>query len=360
MNTPYKTESLPAVTAAGVVAMLFSAFGVLCGLLVEISMLLAPRLQTSLGSPAIPPGTRVVVQATWLLGLGVAVFGFFVGIGVLRRRNWARITMLVWGGIMAVFSAISIPFIFLVFNSMPLALPNGEETAPIMGFMKVFMVFFYGIPLGVGIWWLVLFTRPRVAAAFVAPASLEAPAYSPALDVTGFPLREPAEPAPVSLKASCPLPLMILAGFLVFSSAFMLLAVLFPMTGSMPFFFFGHLFTGITAKVLLGLMGVVFGAGGIGILKLKPAALHTVLVLYGVFFINGILSLLNPHFLAAVQEATQRLDAQNPAFAGGNPFLTEPFFRSMMIFGLCFSAAIIALLLFYRSRFLEAASKTGN
>jgi hypothetical protein len=27
-----------------------------------------------------------------------------------------------------------------------------------------------------------------------------------------------------------------------------------------------------------------------------------------------------------------------------------------MIFGLCFSAAIIALLLFYRSRFLEAAS----
>ncbi len=35
-------ESLPAVTAAAVVANLFSAFGVLCGLLVEVAMLVSP------------------------------------------------------------------------------------------------------------------------------------------------------------------------------------------------------------------------------------------------------------------------------------------------------------------------------
>jgi len=65
---------------------------------------------------------------------------------------------------------------------------------------------------------------------------------------------------------------------------------------------------------------------------------------------------MNPRFLATVQEAMQRADAENPAFPGGNPFLTGSFFHSIIIFGLFFSMAIIALLLFYRSRFLEAAS----
>ncbi|HJX96177.1 MAG TPA: hypothetical protein VJ324_11200 [Candidatus Acidoferrum sp.] len=354
MNTLAKRESLPAVTAAGVVAIIFSALGLLLGLLVEASMIVAPRLRTSEGVPGIPPGTLAAVEVFWLFGVAIAIFGFFAGLGVLRRRNWARITMLVWGGIMAVLSAVSIPVILLVFNSLPSSLPNGAEAGPFMGFLKVFMVFFYGIPLGIGIWWLVLFTRPRVAAAFAAPAPLAA--YPPAMDATGFPLPQPEARPSSSSKAACPLPLMILAGFLIFSAACMVLAVLFPMTGSMPFFLFGHLFSGISAKFLLGLIGVVLGIAGVGMLKLKPAALHTVLVLQCVFFINGILSAVNPRFLAAAQEAMQRADAENPAFPGGNPFLTGSFFHSILIFGLFFSAAIIAILLFYRSRFLEAAS----
>jgi hypothetical protein len=354
MNTVAKRESLPAVTAAGVVAIIFSAFGVLLGLLVEVSMLIAPGLQTSEGAPGMPPGTRAAVAVFWLFGLAVAVFGFLAGIGILRRCNWARITMLVWGGLMAVLSAISIPVILIVFNSLPSALPSGAEAGPFMGFLKVFMVFFYGIPLGIGIWWLVLFTRPRVASAFAVPTSLAA--YPPAMDATGFTLPGPEVRPAFSSKAACPLPIMILAGFLIFSAACTVLAVLFPMTGSMPFFFFGQFFSGLAAKLYLGLLGVIFGIAGVGMLKLKPAALHSVLVLQCVFFINGILSVMNPRFLATAQEAMQRADAMNPAFPGGNPFLTGPFFRTALIFGLCFSAAIIALLLFYRSRFLEAAA----
>ena len=143
--------------------------------------------------------------------------------------------------------------------------------------LKCFMVLFYGIPLGVGIWWLVLFTRPRVAAAFAAPTSLAA--YPSAMDVTGFPLPEPAVAPSISPKAACPLPLMIFAGFLIFSSVCMVLFVLFPMTGAMPFFLFGHFFSGLSAKAIFGIMGLVFGVGAIGILKLKPWALDTVLVL---------------------------------------------------------------------------------
>jgi hypothetical protein len=354
MDTIAKRESLPAVTAAGVVAIIISALGALLGLLVEVAMLVSPGLQTSEGAPGMPPGTRAAAEIFWLFGLAVAVFGFFAGVGVLRRRNWARITMIVWGGIMAVLSAISIPIILIVFNSLPSTLPPGAATEPFMAFLKVFMVFFYGIPLGIGIWWLVLFTRPRVAAAFT--ASTASVVYSPTVDASGVPLPEPMVRLPASPKAACPLPLMIFAGFLVFSCVCMVLFIFFPMTGAMPFFFYGHFFSGISAKAILGIMGIVFGIGAVGILKLKAWALDTVLVLQLVFLVNGILSVLNPHFLAATQEAMQHADAANPAFPGGNPFLTESFFHTIMIFGLCFSAAIIALMLFYRSRFREAAS----
>jgi hypothetical protein len=176
------------------------------------------------------------------------------------------------------------------------------------------------------------------------------------MDVTGFPLPEPATAPSISPKAVCPLPLMIFAGFLIFSSVCMVLVVPFPMTGAMPFFLFGHFFSGLSAKAVFGIMGLVFGVGAIGILKLKSWALDTVLVLQLVLLANGLLSLLNPRFLAAMQEAMQRVDAANPAFPGGNPFLTDSFFRGMMIIGLCFSVAIIVLLLFYRPRFREAAS----
>jgi hypothetical protein len=354
MNTLAKRESLPAVTAAGVVAIIFSALGGLLGLMVEVAMLVAPGLQTSDGAPGMPAATRAAVEVFWLFGLAVAVFGLFAGIGVLRRRNWARISMLVWGGIMAVFSAISIPIILIVFHSLPSTLPPGSATGPFMGFLKVFMVLFYGIPLGIGIWWLVLFTRPRVTAAFTASPALAG--FPPAVDASGFPSPEPMVRPSASPKAACPLPLMIFAGFLVFSCVCMVLFMFFPTTGAMPFFLFGHFFSGISAKAILGIMAIVFGIGAVGILKLKPWALDTVLVLQLVLLANGILSVLNPRFLAAMQEAMQSANAANPAFPGGNPFLTESFFHMILIFGVCFSAAIIALLLFYRSRFREAAS----
>jgi len=351
-----RRESLPAVTAAAIVAIIFGAFGVLGGLLIEVSMLLIPEVQTSAGRPAIPPGTRAMAGIVWLFLIAVAGFGIFVGVGIVRRRNWARIGILVWGGFMTVISLITIPVLFFVFSAMPGIMPKEADAAPVISVMKWISVLFYGIPLGVGIWWLALFTRPRVAAAFSDPAGL-AP-DSPTMDVSGFPLPQPAATASLSPKPACPLPLMILAGFLIFSALFTVLLVLapVPVTGAMPFFFFGHFYSGLTAKVSMGLLGLLFGAAGVGMFKLKPWALHTILVLQCVFFMNGIMAVLNPRFLVVMQEAMQRVDAENPAFAGGNPFLTGSLFQMIMVFSLCFSAALIALLLFYRSRFLQAAS----
>ena len=328
--------------------------GVLGGLLIEVSMLMMPEVQTAAGRPAIPPGTRTMAGIVWLFLIAVAVFGIFVGVGIVRRRSWARISILVWGGFMAVVSLLTIPVLFFIFSAMPGMMPKEADAAPVISVMKWISVLFYGIPLGVGIWWLVLFTRPRVAAAFSDAAGL-AP-HPPTMDVSGFPLPQPTATASPAGKPRCPLPLMILAGFLIFSAFFTVLLVLAPVTGAMPFFFFGHFYSGLTAKVLLGLLGLIFGAAGVGMFKLKPWALHTILVLQCVFLINGIMSVRNPRFLVIMQEAIERADAENPALTGGNPLLTGSFFQAIMIFSLILGAALIALLLFYRSRFLEAAS----
>ena len=77
--------------------------------MIEASMLLMPEVQTSAGRPAIPPGTRTMAGIVWLFLSVVAVFGIFLGVGIVRRRNWARISILVWGGFMAVASLITIP-----------------------------------------------------------------------------------------------------------------------------------------------------------------------------------------------------------------------------------------------------------
>jgi hypothetical protein len=353
-----KRESLPAVTAAAVVAIVFAVLGVLGGLLIELSMLLIPDVQTSAGRPGIPPGTRAIGGIVWFFVIAVCVFGVFVGVGVLRRRNWARISIIIWAAFMTMISTITIPVMFLVFNAMPRTMPRDANVGSVMGFMKWFIVLFYGIPFCVGIWWLVLFTRKRVSAAFTAPAQAVATYPPTTMDVSGFPLPEPTPMpiAPLTPKPACPLPLMILAGFLIFSAFSMLLIVLVPVTGSMPFFFFGHFYSGLTAKFVLGLMGLLYGAGGVGIFRLKPWAFHTVLGVQLLFLLNGTLSILNPRFLSVMKEAMQQTYAENPALAGGNPFLTGSLLQTFMVIGLCFGAAIVAVMLFYRSRFLEAAA----
>ena len=84
---------------------------------------------------------------------------------------------------------ITIPVLFFVFSAMPGMMPKEADAAPVLSVMKWISVLLYGIPLGVGIWWLVLFTRPRVAAAFSDPPGLAS--YPPTMDVSGFPLPQP-------------------------------------------------------------------------------------------------------------------------------------------------------------------------
>jgi len=356
MNVPSQRESLPAVTAAGVVAIVFGVLLVFGSLLGGLSLLLMPDLQTAPGAPAMPSGVRAMSAAMMFFMLAVAVFGIFVGVGILRRRNWARITILVWGGFMTLVCLATLAFSFVIFSVMQTQLPNanGVDTETVMRFTRIFLFVFYGIPAGVGVWWLVLFTRKRVADAFTNPA----PCSAPAMDASGFPHLPEVAPAQPPKRPACPLPLAILAGFYIFSSLFSLLFAVIPIPYSVPLYLFGHVYSGGVPKIFLGLLAVVMGLSAVAILKLKPWGLHTLLAVQSIFFVNGLLGVLSPTYKAQMHEALEKMSGQYSAFPGGNPALSESFIWPAMIFGLAFGALMIALLVFFRLRFLEQAAAT--
>ena len=210
---------LPSVTAAGIVAILFGAFGMLMGILVELSLAVSSRFSSAeRGAPLAAP-SKAFSQVLWLFLIALAVYEILVGAGILRRRNWARITALVWAGIMAFISAITIVFVLAVMDKIVPNLPNAADVAPAIAVMKWVIACAYAIPLGVGIWWLILFTRPRVISSFTPVYAALHPGV--AFDATGLPSFVPGGP-------SCPLPVLLVAGIDVFSGVSMLLFLFFP------------------------------------------------------------------------------------------------------------------------------------
>lgn len=354
ITMPAQKESLPAVTIAGIVAIVFSLFGLLGSFFAGLSIIVMPQLPTTPGAPPTPPGFRGMMIAMMFFMVALSIFGILVGVNVIRRRNWARFTILVWGGLMAVFCICAVAFSFVVFNVMPeINLPNGRpaDVGQVMQFMKVFLIIFYGIPAAVGIWWLVLFTRPRVATAFTSPILAAI-----ALDASGFPQLSVTAQEVQPPRPRCPLPLAIVAGFFILCSAWTLIFLAIPTPYDFPMYWFGHAYSGAGHKFFLALIMLLMGICGIATLKLKPWGLHTLLAVQSIFFVNGLFMALSPGYVAVMRETMEKVTNQYSAFPEHNPFLSDSYIRSALGIGLIFSLSIIALLIFYRSRFLERAA----
>src|SRR5205807_2114091 len=197
-------ESLPAVTAAGVVAIIFASLGVLfCGL-ITLVLLMMPNLPNQPGRSPMPPETRAMVIGVYAVLFAICVGELIIAINVLRRKNWARIALLIWAGIMAFFSAVACIAVFFVMNFMPHATSNPQD-ANVLVAMKFFILVFYGIPFGVAVWWLILFNRPRVVAAFGAPSAMVPGApVQWAVDASGFPVPVAPALAPIPVAPKKP------------------------------------------------------------------------------------------------------------------------------------------------------------
>jgi hypothetical protein len=324
-----------AVTASGVIAILGSVFTViaisfsLVGLFVALS---TPRTAQML------PNLRLIVTAVMLAFVAVAIFGIASGVGLIRFRNWARISALVWSGI-------SVPFCLVAMaamTSVPLPL---EQNSPIPNaVLRAIVVGFYGAPLAVAVWWLILFTRPRVVAQFRAGAPSAA-------GVPGDPFT--AIPPP-TMRPGIPLPIIVLSCFFLIGAASIFLIFFVHI----PAMVFGRAFTGLTGSTIYATWCLLYAIAGIGMLRRVSWAYSVAIAVQILSIISGIMTVLSPNFDSMMRRAMINMDLPPPEVYS-SPSMAH--LRGFSVMGLIFPLAILGLLAYYRPRFLEAcAAKTQN
>jgi hypothetical protein len=322
------------ITAAAIVAILGSLFLLLCCLVILVGIL---SLELASTAPEVPPFVRTAILASQGFMMCLCLFGIATGIGLIYLRNWARISILTWGGLSVFFGAIGIPLGYLALSS---PIPNAPAM-PAEGMQAVrgILLFIYGLPLLIGIWWLVLFNRQSVKAQFAGAA--------------GSP--DPNLPQ----KPRCPPPIAVLAWFYITSILNLLFLPLLKF--HVPVLIFGWVLPGGIGLTVLILNCLALFLAGIGLLKLKPWSYSLTIGLQSFWLASTIVSMLSPNYNAVMdsflKEMQSSLHLPQTQFSPLN--LTHHYGWAIGL-GLLFAGAILGLLVYYRPRFLEAASRVSS
>jgi hypothetical protein len=212
--------------------------------------------------------------------------------------------------------------------------PNAPQN--FIGFVRAAVLIFYGLPFAIALWWLILFNKKSVVMQFAGSAGSF-------LDASGF----PAEPVSTS-RLSCPLPLMVLAGFLLFSSLSAFLIFLLPV----PLLLFGYPVRGLPATILWIASSGSCAAAGIGLLRLRPWGFWLAVGLQLFWFCSGVVSMTNANYPQVMQEVLDRTRAR----MGDSPRYSVEQLKPYSYAGLATPVLIGGLLLAYRRRFLAACA----
>jgi hypothetical protein len=201
-------------------------------------------------APTPPPGMaappadygRIMLGAGFLCGVLAAV-GISTGIGLLKLRPWARVSVLVFAGVMVAMCVGAA----LVLYTMPFPLQPPGESPISVGRIRETALLVYAVPCLIGVWWLVQFNRAGTKAAFGEAA--DAP------PVLGGP-------------SGRPLSMTIIGGWLVVSGALSIV----PALSGMPALVFGNVLTGWSAALAYAVIAAVQISAGSGVLKLHETA----------------------------------------------------------------------------------------
>ncbi|HXJ04705.1 MAG TPA: hypothetical protein VNH65_06385 [Candidatus Acidoferrum sp.] len=279
-----------------------------------------------------PPFVRIVGIVTMAVAMVCSILGIATGIGLFFLRNWARISAMVWAGISFFFGLIGIPI--ALFMSVPRASnsPALPENFTVM--FRIMLLVIYGLPLAVGIWWLILFNRKAIKEQFTRSA--------------------PVDPS-LSQKPRCPAPIAVLAWFFITSAANVLILPLLPFRA--PALLFGKWFDPPAGTVIFIAACASIAVAGVGLLKLKPWSYSLTIGLQLLWLTSGVVTMLTPGFSARFDAMVTNINEalHLPQDLNG-PLDYSQFARWGMIGGVVLGVAILVMLLYYRERFLEAAS----
>jgi hypothetical protein len=317
MSPASPSSSVVAAAIAGILISLFTMLGALGAM---VGLTIVPPSSAM----AIPPPARSMLLVIMGLLAGLTIFGVFSCIALLRLKKWARVSMLIWGGVMAAFSGV-----MLLFTSLTPLPEISADSAAGLPYLRIFISVLYGIQLLVGVWWLLLFNQRAVREQFVPGAVSDS-------QVVALP------------QPRCPLPLAILSGVSIFSAAFSLLL---PFTNfPVNIILFGHRFHGAVGAVLFYLSAGLFLAGALGMLRLKRWSYALVLGQYFFWMVSGTVTLISPSYDRNLRDMMTQLSLPEGTMSQASFAQTRAFGALALIPGVL----IIWLLLYCHTRF-EAA-----
>ena len=312
------------VTISAVVVFIGSGLTLLSGVL----MILAFAVMPSDSTPAFTRNAGLIMS---VFMLGFAAWGIATGVNLLHLREWARMSMIVFSGLLLV---MAVPGLLMMIV-MPLptppvpAVPNGEAIPPLehlMTAVRIGLAVFYALLALLGGWWVYFFnsraTRVQFRGAVEAtPAAAWANGLLAPTALPGSPKR------PVSIT-------IIAYLALVGACMFPILNIL-----HLPLTFLGFFFTGgKAALIVIGYMSVQL-LMAYGLLKLEKWGRSLAIYYFNFAIFNSIISVILPGALARYEEATAAMQTSMG--------LPPTPFQFPIWFSLVFSLPMIAIQLWF-------------
>jgi hypothetical protein len=313
------------ITASAVISILGSACAVAFGGLMFVTTVLSslPSIPpTEAGQPPLVSSPRLMLGVMSGFYFAFAVWGIVSAIGLLRLRNWARISFVVFAVLLTLFSFGGAFASVMGLLVGPAVAPT--ENAPTVVINAVFIVLLaFSISFAtLAIWWLIYFNRAAVKVQFTNGAQV------------------PAGP-------SIPMSVRVISWILIVSGA----ALPFQFFFSYPFVIAGFVVRGAVAEVVLLVCAAVCLTAGIGMLRKRIEA-HTLAVAYFGFGLLNALSMALPGLNAKTKEIMNETLSRTP-FAAGT---VEAYVWLGVAIGLIGALAALWFLLTRRKAFIAAVT----
>jgi|HubBroStandDraft_1064217.scaffolds.fasta_scaffold02785_4 uncharacterized membrane protein YvlD (DUF360 family) len=313
------------VTISAVLVFIGSGVALLSAVLMILAFAVMPAAEST---PAFTRGAGLIMS---IFMLGFAAWGIVTGINLLHAREWSRISMIVFSGLLLV---MGVPGLLMMLV-MPLptppttAMPPGAAMPPmeqLMTAVRVGVAIFYALLALLGGWWIYFFnTRPIKehfrGAGLGTTASTWAPAALAPTEVPGA-LKRPVSITIIAYLA------------LVGACMFPILNILHLPLTFLSFFFTG----GKAALIISGYMSVQL-LMAYGLLKLEKWGRSLAIYYFNFAIFNSIISVILPGAQARYEEATTAMQTSMG--------LPPTPFQFPIWFSLVFSLPMIAIQLWF-------------
>jgi hypothetical protein len=307
------------VTLSVVLVFFGSAMALLAGLFAGAALKFAPHR-------SIPtPFLRGALIFDGALDVAFVAWGIASGIGLIRLRQWARMSMLVFSGIMIVFCLI--PMVIIPFVPLP---PQSDTLPSNFGLVfRIGVVAFYGLFVALGAFWLYFFNKRSVKDQF-----------------KGISVQEGLA---AGSRPERPLAIVILAWLFIIGGCF----TPFALFMRAPAFFFSFAVPGRWGGLVFIAFAALSLATGIGLLRFRSWAWMLAVSLQSIGLLNSLSIILIPGAFARFEGLLQSQRA-----AMGLPDAPTVIFPELAMWiglgiGALFAGAILAILFWYKRAFSD-------